>query len=129
MAAYYVENFEPPMKQAVYAYSQWVDVGEWNPGAFDQGVLHMEIDLSDGIKLPGQYLVDLSSDCNMVVLDAEIHYEGRKALEEFVKISGAEIRINRTAMVTEESSSVLYLTLRSDEPCEVKARFKPALIY
>ena len=129
MAVYYVENFEPPMKQAVHAYAQWVNVGNWNPGAFDQGVLKMEIDLSDGINLPGQYLVEFSSDCKIDVLDAEIHYEGRKALDEFVNISGNEIRINRTAMVTEESSSVLHLTLKSDEPCEGMARFKPVLIY
>jgi len=129
LAAYYVDNFEAPLKKPVHAYSQWVNVGEWNTGAFEEGVVKMQIDLSEDINLPGQYLVKFSGECEISLLHAEIHYEGRKALDEFVRISGNEIRINRTAMVTEESSSVLHVTIESEKPCNGKADFKPSLIY
>jgi len=129
IAAYYVDDFVPPLKKPVHAYSQWVNVGEWSPEAFDQGVMKMKIDLSERINLPGQYLVKFSGECEISLSNAEIHYEGRKALDEFVRISGNEIHINRTAAVTEESSSVLHVTIGSDKPCEGKADFKPSLIY
>jgi len=129
LAAYYVDNFEPPIRKPVQAYSQWVNVGEWNTGSFEEGVMKMQIDLSERINLPGQYLVKFSCECEISLSNAEIHYEGRKALDEFVRIAGNEIRINRTAMVTEESSSVLHVTIESDKPCAGKAEFKPALIY
>ena len=60
---------------------------------------------------------------------SDIHHEDRKALDEFVQISGNEIHINRTAMVTEQSSSILFLTLKCDKACDGRLDFKPAMIY
>ena len=59
----------------------------------------------------------------------EIHYEGRKALKEFIGIKRKEININRTAMVTDESSSVLYLTVKCKKDCKIKVEFKPVTVY
>ena len=61
--------------------------------------------------------------------NAEIYYEGRKALDEFVHVSGNEISINRTAMVTKESRSILLLSIKCDKKCSGKFLFKPAMIY
>ena len=68
-------------------------------------------------------------DLKIEIVHAEIHYEGRKALDEFVNISGNSININRTAQVTDESSSVLYLHVKCGEPSNGKIDFRPAFIY
>jgi hypothetical protein len=42
---------------------------------------------------------------------------------------GNEININRTAMVTPESSSVLLVTVKCVIPCKGKITFRPSIIY
>ncbi len=74
-------------------------------------------------------MVTISGNCELTISGAEIYYEGSKALEEFVQISENELRINRTAMVTEESSSVLHVMIESNNPCHGIANFKPSMIY
>ena len=130
LSTYYVKDFTPPPKQSVRAWSQWENVKSWTKEMFSDGTVKVEVNLSKKINLPGQYSVKLLPESAEIErIDAEIHYEGRKALDEFVKISKNEISINRTAQVTVESSSVLYITIKSDEACNGKIEFKPALIY
>ena len=132
LSAYYVTDFKPPEKRPVRTWSAWAKVGNWEKESFSNGMLKLEIDLSQKINLPGQYTLKLTPenpDAEVTIVEAEIHYEGRKALDEFVGVSGMEVKINRTAMVTEESSSVLYLTIKSDSVCSGKIEFKPAMIY
>ena len=131
VAAFYVEDFTPPIKQPVFAYSQWVNVKKWKKEMCQDGVLILKVDLSEKINLPGQYSVKVVPEKSgqIEILTAEIHYEGRKALDEFVQISGNEIRINRTAMVTEESRSVFFLNVKCDKACGGRLDFKPAMIY
>ncbi|PXX21701.1 alpha-L-fucosidase, partial [Arenibacter sp. ARW7G5Y1] len=114
LSAYYVENFEPPLIEPVHANSPWTVVGKWNSESFVENTVTIEIDLSDQIILPGQYTLRLVSDSDITITDVEIHYDNQKAMDDYFKISGNEVSINRTAMVTNESSSILYLTFESD---------------
>jgi alpha-L-fucosidase len=132
LSTYYVENFEAPPKLSVRAWSQWVKVKSWEKEMFSDGIVKVKVDLSKRINLPGQYSVKLipeNEKDKIKIVSAEIHYEGRRALNEFVKVSGNEININRTAQVTDESSSILYLTIKSKKSCNGNIEFKPALIY
>ncbi len=132
LAVYFVANFIPPQIRPVNAWAAWSNVGSWKIDAGSQYMLKLKIDLSDKINLPGQYLLKLTSenpDAQITIANAEIHYEGHKALDEFVRVAGKEVHINRTAMVTEESSSVLHLTIRSDKVSSGKIEFRPAMIY
>ncbi len=91
-----------------------------------------KIDLSKKINIPGQFTVKLDPEnpnTGIEIAKAEIYYEGHKALDEFLTIKGSELNINRTAMVTDESSSVLHLTIKCLEPCNGTVEFRPAIIY
>ena len=132
LSAYYVHDFIPPAKQEIRMWSEWTNIKEWSKEMFVDGCVRLKVDLSDRINLPGQYSIRLTPDNPNVVIkltDTEIHYEGHKALDEFVKITGGEISINRTAQVTDESSSVLFLTLNCKEPSNGKIEFTSSLVY
>jgi len=132
LAAYYVEDFKAPEKQAISPWSNWQKVPDATIRESSEGRYNLQIDLSAKIHLPGQYLVRLvseESDKEIKILAAEIHFEKGKALDEFVEISGMEVKINRTAMVTDESRSLLYLDLKCEKGSKVSLEFKPALLY
>jgi alpha-L-fucosidase len=130
-SAYYVANFTPPKKQAINAWSEWITVFNWKKKMFSQDLLKVEIDLSEKIKLPGQFSLRIIPGQNekINIVNAEIFYDGQKALDEFVQSSGNAISINRTAMVTDESTSILLLTIKCFKTCNGRIEFKPALIY
>ncbi len=131
-SAYYVQDFIAPPKTPVRPYSSWKLLAEWSPEAFTGGRAEFKIDLSKNINLPGQYSVQMipeNEKTKIKIEKAEIYYEGRKALDEFITIKGNTININRTAMVTDESSSVLLLRLKSAHPGNGKVEFRPAIIY
>ncbi len=131
IAAYHVKDFIPPLDAPIRPYSQWKDLMTWDATGIIDSLMSLKIELSSHIKLPGQYTLKLShgDNCMIDIQDADIYYEGRKALAEFVSISGNEIHINRTAQVTGESSSVLHIRFRSDEGCSGVIQFRPSLIY
>ncbi len=131
-SVYYVENFVAPPQKPISPYSEWVEVASWEQSGWIDGQLKLTVDLSKKINLPGQFTVKLVPEgerATVEIVNAEIHYNGSKALDEFVTVKGNEININRTAMVTDESSSILYLILKCDEDCSGKIEFKPAMIY
>ena len=131
LAAYYVQDFVPPQKNSTYAWSEWENVSGWEKDMFTGNTLKIKVDLSTKIKLPGQYSVKVVPEnfAEIEITNAEIHYEGHRALDEFVNVSGETISISRTAQVTDESSSVLYLTIKFVEKCGGKVEFRPELIY
>ncbi len=132
LSAYFVDDFIPPKKQSVHAWSEWVKITNWDKEMFEDGIVKIKADLSDKIKYPGQYSIKLvleKKELEIEIVNAEIHFEGRRALDEFVDISGKDININRTAQVTDESSSILYLGIKCSEICNGRVDFKPALIY
>ena len=131
-SAYYVENFVAPPQKPISPYSEWKEVASWEQTGWIDGQLKLTVDLSKNINLPGQFAVKLVSEgegAMVEIANAEIHYKGSKALDEFITVKGNEININRTAMVTDESTSILYLILKCDEDCSGKIEFKPAMIY
>jgi alpha-L-fucosidase len=131
LSVYYVEDFVAPQKHAISPYSEWADVGSWKPEDFKGEELKLQIDLSKKINLPGQFIIKISpiENYEIEIITAEVYYQGRKILDEFVKVKGTEISINRTDMVTEESNTKLFVTLKSTSPCAGKVQFKPATIY
>ncbi|MBT4410970.1 MAG: sulfatase-like hydrolase/transferase, partial [Bacteroidetes bacterium] len=132
LSAYYVEDFIPPKKQSVHAWSTWARIGQWDNNGFENGIKEIKVDLSAKIKYPGQFSLKITpdnSDIEIEIVNAEIHYEGHRALDEFVTVEGNSIQINRTAQVTDESSSVIYLSIKCQEACKGIIEFKPALIY
>ena len=131
-SVYYVENFVAPPQKPIRPYSEWVEVASWEQSGWIDGQLKLTVDLSKKINLPGQFAVKLVPEgerATVEIVNAEIHYNGSKAMDEFVTVKGNEININRTAMVTEESTSILYLILKCDKDCSGKIEFKPAMIY
>ena len=92
----------------------------------------IELDLSDLINLPGQYIVKVIPDddnAQIKLTGAEVFYDGGKALQEFVSISGQSIYVNRTATVADKGSSVLTFTIESETPCDGKITFNSVFVY
>ena len=113
------------------AWSVWEKIKYREKEELGDGSVKIAVDLSEYINLPGQYAVKVTPDPQKKIelLKAEIYYEGQPGLDEYVTISGDEVRINRTAMVTDESSSVLYLTIKGSDVSDATFEFRPALIY
>jgi len=128
-SAYYVDNFKAPLKEPVHANSPWTKVGEWDNDSIKKDIVNFEIDLSKYIILPGQYVLRVVSESKVGIENVEIFYENRKALQDFVKVSKNEISINRTAMVTEGSSSKLKFTVNTYSNNKGLIEFKPLLIF
>ncbi len=132
LSVYYVENFREPPQQAISPWANWRFIQDPEIEEFSKGILEVKVDLSEDIHLPGQYKVRLSSFESVkesAILVAEIYFEGRKALSEFVEIRENEITINRTAMITDESSSVLYLKIKHKGEQDPKLEFRPILLH
>jgi len=132
LSAYYVQDFKAPKKQAISPWSNWQAVSEWEIKDSTEGAMEILVDLSSYIHLPGQYLVRLISEeaeRQVEILGAELHFERGKALDDFIEISGNDIKINRTAMVTEESLSLLHVSVKCQSRYKPKFEFKPALLY
>jgi len=133
LSAYYVEDFVPPHKTSMSAWSAApTEVFFWGENMFKNGELKMEIDLSKRMALPGQFMVELvpEGDASISIESVGIYFEGIKAMDQYIeRLENNNIRINRTAMTDAESSSVLKLIIKADTPCNGKVTFKPALIY
>lgn len=132
MAVFHVTDFNPYENHGIRPWSQWQQIASWDESQFQGDSIRLEIDLSDWIRLPGQYAVHLvpdSTGAGLEITHGEIHYEGRKALPEFLQFSGASVNINRTAQVTDESQSLVYLSFKSREAKSGKIEFRPAIIY
>jgi hypothetical protein len=80
----------------------------------------------------GQSIVNVipaDSSVKIKLTDAEIYYDGSKALPEFVSIAGQSIYVNRTAIVTDKGSSVLTFSIESKIPYNGKVTFSAAFVY
>jgi alpha-L-fucosidase len=132
MSVYYVDHFTPFKNESLNIWASMAEVMEFKENMFISGEAEIEVDLSDLINLPGQYIVEVvSSDTSSKIklTDAAVFYDGTKALQEFVTISGQSIHVNRTAIVSDQGSSVLTFTIESESPCNGRITFKSALVY
>jgi len=90
------------------------------------------LDISGKIKLPGQYTIRIDTegqDIKIRISELELLYDGNQALDKFVSVSGNEIKINRTAQVTEESRITLIFSLISKKKFKGEIQFRPSFIY
>jgi len=130
IAVYYVEDFIAPPMQPVSPWSEWQEFQNWS---VDQGgKMKVELDLTGKIQLPGQYVVKVEpEDVNKKVKISEVNmfYDGAEVMDKFTSVSDMEIKINRTAQVTEESTIILNFTIACTSACNGTLKFKPALIY
>ena len=130
LAAFYVEDFVAPKKQGISPWSEWQDLSDWE---VDKGQgLSLKLDLSGKIRLPGQYSVKIETknlETELKISNVEMYYDGNLTMDKFTSVSGNEIKINRTAQVTDECKIILEFNLTSNSDCRGNIRFRPALIY
>jgi alpha-L-fucosidase len=132
MSVYYVDGFTPYKKEGMHVWGATVEVKEFKKEMFDSGKLLMEVDLSNLINLPGQYIVKVIPEDNNAKVNlsgACVNFDGTQALQEFVTINDQTLNVNRTAGVSDESSSVLTFTIESESPCDGRITFNSVFVY
>ncbi len=132
LSVYYVDQFTPFKNETLNIWADPAEVMHFKEDIFVSGKAKMEVDLSNLINLPGQYIVKVipdDSNTQITLSDAQVYYNGAKALQEFVTISGQSINVNRTAIITDQSSSVLTFTIESKTPSNGKITFSAAFVY
>ncbi len=132
LSVYYVEGFTPYEKESLNIWGRTAGIMELNEEMFTAGKAHIELDLSERIHLPGQYIIKVvpdDNDAQVRLTGARVFYDGSEALQEFVTVSGQSIRVNRTAVVSDRGSSVLTFIIECEIPCSGKITFNAALVY
>ena len=131
-STYYVEDFIPFAKdEGLRVWAKPVKVASWNENMFKEDKVQMEIDLSNYINVPGQYTLNVfpESETEFTIDDPALYYEGNRALDEFLVVTGNKININQTAQITDKSNIKVQFFIESDTPTKGRIEFKPALIY
>jgi alpha-L-fucosidase len=130
MSVHHVENFIAPPKRSVSVWSQWQPLQEWETG--EQHALEIAIDLSDRIRLPGQYSLQVlpeKSNAEISIGGIELYYNDQPVLDEYISVKGNTININRTAQVTGDGKIFIKLNMECPEPVKGIIRFRPGVIY
>ena len=118
MSAYFVPDFELP--QSAKEAKEYTIVREWDTKHFVNGKGQMSIDLGPFITAPGQYEVSFTnavSVTGMWVEKAEIIFDNDpNTLQEFIQRKPNEniFYINRTGQIDKGTSSILKVTMQSD---------------
>jgi alpha-L-fucosidase len=131
LSAFHVSDFVEPPKAGVSPWSDWQEITTWEITGSSND-MQMNLDLTGRILYPGQYLIQIEADGTDAKIDISepvLFYDGSKALDEFVNVSGENIQINRTAQVTGESHISIRFTLKSGHSVSGTIRFKPLTIY
>lgn len=114
LAAYHISNTPELFEEETRPLSNWRYLSSWMPDMFSNGNLGININLTPYIPVPGQYEVKISSNDTLTrVSQAELWYDGHKALDEFVTVTDSTVLINRTAQVTNETTIMLKLRITS----------------
>ena len=130
-AAYYVSDFTPFKKQSMHVWAKPQKVAEWEINDLVNNELHLKVDLSDKINVPGQYILSVVSEGKkqFEISNADMFYNGSKAMKEFITIEGYKIHVNQTAQITSKNNLIVVLTIHFDEPCKGNIEFTPELIH
>jgi alpha-L-fucosidase len=106
------------------------ETGKWQkcdtiaPGAFENGLAQIDVDLRPYITKPGQFLVRLDDldESDIEIESIRLLYNGREALEGILSpIQQGELyTINRTAAVVQQSNITLKLNLRTEKSQEAR---------
>ncbi|MDR3712426.1 MAG: alpha-L-fucosidase [Puia sp.] len=107
ISLYDIDN-TPELEQVRASKSgEWKFADTWSEHSFTMGRAPIEVDLSPFIDEPGQYELkfeQVGGKDSLRIEDAELWYDGEKALPEFLTRKGQELYINRTAQVTPETT-------------------------
>jgi alpha-L-fucosidase len=95
----------------------WQYLNPWVPSMFKNGTAEITLNLTPYITHPGQYEVKFETNGKdqLKILHSVLLLEGEKALNQFLIQKGNVFHINRTAQVTNESSTVLKVKFQSQE--------------
>jgi len=97
----------------------WQECGSAGPDSFTSGEARIELDLSEFIDQPGQYVVrfDDLGKSTTTVEDVQVLYDGESVHKEVLSVvkEGEIYLLNRQAQVVEESRIVLKVTLKTQE--------------
>ena len=91
------------------------------------GQASITLNLTPFITKPGQYEVKFEQtggESKLKILSAELMYEGKKTLPEFLIQKGNTFYINRTSQVTNETSSVLNVVFSADNGGDCKGNIQ-----
>jgi hypothetical protein len=110
----------------------WQHCGSWTAQSFRQGKATLALDLSPFIPEPGQFEVKLEQTGGrhpLRILKATLLYEGEEATPGLLTRRNVahSFNVNRTAQVTEETSSVLQVEITADggDDCQGTAWIRP----
>ncbi len=130
-SAYYVSDFIPPKKQSMRVWSRAQVVSTWKTENLENNEIIVKVSLSDKINVPGQYVLSVVPEPKQKfeILNADMFYNGSRALKEFVNIDGAKVYVNQTAQITGKSDLYVKLKIRFIVPCDGKIEFTSNLIH
>lgn len=106
-------------------------VAAWTREDVVKNELHLKVDLSDKINVPGQYILSVLPDGKeqFEIKSADMFYNGSKAMRDFITIEGFKVHVNQTAQITDKSNLYVMLTVHFNEPCRGNIEFTPELIH
>jgi alpha-L-fucosidase len=114
---YKVDNTSGLLKNTSTSDTSWQYLTSWTSSMLQTGKTTMRLNLTPYILAPGQYELKFEQEggVNKVeILQGKLLYEGEMALSQFLLLKGTTFHINRTAQVTNESSSILEVTFGAD---------------
>ncbi len=128
-SVYKIDNTPELLKKQVVT-TAWQYLNSWTSNMLKTGKTSITLNLTPFIKQPGQYEVRFEQSggiSKLKIINAELFYEGEKTLPEFLIQKGNTFYINRTAQVTNETSSVLHVTFgtESGTDCVGSIYFRP----
>ena len=130
-SAFYVSDFKPPENQSMRVWSRPQIVSIWKSENLENNEIELKVSLNDKINVPGQYILLVAPELTekFEILNADMFYNGNKALKEFVNLDGAKVYINQTAQITDKSDLYVKLKIRLNVPCDGTIEFTSNLIH
>ena len=130
-SAFYVSDFKPPENQSMRVWSRPQIVSIWKSENLENNEIELKVSLNDKINVPGQYILLVAHELTekFEILNADMFYNGNKALKEFVNLDGAKVYINQTAQITDKSDLYVKLKIRLNVPCDGTIEFTSNLIH
>src|SRR6185437_8551540 len=115
-SVYKIDN-TPELLEKPVVNTGWQYLNSWTSDMLKKGKTSITLNLTPFITQPGQYEVKFEQSggkSKLKIINAELLYEGEKTLPEFLIQKGNTFYINRTAQLTNETSSVLNVTFGSE---------------
>ena len=114
---YKIDNTPELLKKTIANNTDWQYLNSWTNGMLQSGKVTISFNLTPFILTPGQYELKFEQNGGLnklKIIHSELLYEGEKALPEFLLLKGNTFYINRTAQITNETSSILNVTFSAE---------------